>query len=192
MQSTRSGELKVTATKEEVGIVKLNNIGDKVVWFSVGELSEDTTSLLIKVAGDITLLNAVAVLNPTEFQSAFKKSSKYISEGKVAGVYENVSENNPQVQFSKLNDDQYKVIVQGIEEPSTLVFTQSYDQKWQLNGQSSFPIYSIFNGFMIDRDGEYLVEYSPHRYLKYGLAVSLTTLLGLLGLLLWKKFKKHG
>ncbi len=192
LQSTRSGQLKIDYGSQKMNPVNLNTSGDIFLWKEVGTFNQQIDSITIHSAGDINILNGLVVLSDKEYSDLELQIKKYSEKEIVYKTLVNSPERNKvNVDFVKINNDQYKITVQGITKPSVIVFAQSYDPQWQLNGQKAFPVYSIFNGFVLEKDGEYLVEYSPHQYIKYGLLISLTTLLGLSGLIIWKKFVKH-
>ena len=49
-----------------------------------------------------------------------------------------------------------------------------------MNGESSLPVYSLLNGFRIDHDGEYIIEYAAQKYVYPGLIISGVTILFLI------------
>lgn len=192
LDSTKSGLLKIDYNDQKMNPINLNNPGDIFLWKEVGVFNQKTDLVAIHSFGDINILNSLVVLSEKEHSDLILQINKYTEKDAIKRSLNNPSDlEKVKVDFIKINNDQYKIIVQGVTKPSVIVFAQSYDPQWQLNGQRAFPVYSIFNGFVLEKDGEYLVEYSSHQYIKYGLLISLTTLLGLSGLILWKKFVKH-
>ena len=65
-----------------------------------------------------------------------------------------------------------------------LIFSQNFDNNWKLDGKSPFPVYSLLNGYSIDKDGVYELTFEPQKYILPGLVISALTLFASLLLLL--------
>ena len=90
---------------------------------------------------------------------------------------------SPSVTYEKLSPEKYKVRVKGATKPFVLVFGEAYDRLWTArlsDGKNiePVPLYSLVNGFPIDKTGSYdvTIEYPPQRWFHVGLLISLLTL----------------
>ena len=95
---------------------------------------------------------------------------------------ESSSIEKPKITFSKETGSQYKVTVES-SQPSVIAFSQGYHRLWKANvdGQyiESIPLYSVINGFPIDKIGQYefTIEFTGETFARYGGVVSLTFLI---------------
>ena len=80
-----------------------------------------------------------------------------------------------------------------------LSFAESYDPLWVAYDKNksikvnSIPLYSVINGFYINKTGNYelTIEYTPQRYFYVGSIISITTLILLLGYLIYDHLKNR-
>src|SRR3989344_1418903 len=100
-------------------------------------------------------------------------------------------ENRAKVNYKRISQSHYKAYVEGLKKPSTLVFSETYDPMWEMDGIQSYPVYSFLNGFYVEKDGEYDIYYKPQKYVLPGLIVSGLTLIATLGLLFRISKKKN-
>ncbi len=94
------------------------------------------------------------------------------------------AEGTPQVTYSRVSAEKYKVHVRNATKPFVLVFGEAYDPLWRVSikgGKVVRPIklYSVINGFPIDRKGSYdlTITYVPQSWFIEGLIISLVALL---------------
>jgi hypothetical protein len=127
-------------------------------WHEIGPV--DLGKIVVNTAGDINVLNALAVVPKLELSNDFNKT------------FETVVEQSPLVEYKQNNPTHYKVKISGLKKPSVLVFSQSFDPYWKLNGKSPIKVYSLVNGFSVDKDGDYDLYYEPQKYVIFGLTVS--------------------
>jgi len=77
------------------------------------------------------------------------------------------------------------------KKPFMLAFAEQYDPLWTatVDGEEirSIPLYSIINGFWINRTGklEITIEFQPQRWFYYGLTITLTSLIDSFAYLAW-------
>lgn len=197
MEGSRSGSLKFYQGDQEIGEVMTKTDGDtNVRWFEVGQLGEGS-GLVIKSEGDINVVNALAFLDKSLWLSYLSKADNL--KDKIVDFNEkNAQDFQAEVSYIKINPTKYKVKVSNLTNPSLLVFSQNYDSFWKIskaccsamNGQSPLPLYSLLNGFKIEKDGEYIVEFEPQKYVYPGLAVSIVSLMLLMLLLIKSKAKR--
>jgi len=82
-------------------------------------------------------------------------------------------------------------------QPFTLVFAEAYDPLWVANIDdetfSSVPIYSIVNGFQINKTGtlEILLEYEPQRWFYHGATISAGAFLACIAYSVWPCVRKR-
>ncbi|MDO8638060.1 MAG: hypothetical protein Q7R43_00675, partial [Candidatus Daviesbacteria bacterium] len=119
------------------------------------------------------VVNALAILDENEWLKYKKIAKEYQDQGRIVEFSEkNVEEFNADVTYQQINPTKYKVSVNGLKGPAFLVFSESFDKLWKLNNQSSLPVYGFLNGFSIEMDGEYIVEFEPQKYVYPGLVIS--------------------
>lgn len=184
MESSRSGVLKFYQGGHKIGEVKTQTDGDtNVRWFEVGQLSKDSEELEVRSSGDINVVNALAILDRQEW-IGFQKKANNLSDRIVDFNEENTQQKDTIVTYQQINPTKYKVSIKNLTDPSFLVFSQTYDGLWKMNGQGSLPVYSLLNGFRVEKDGEYLVEFEVQKYVYPGLIISGVTLISIILLLL--------
>ncbi len=186
LESTRSGELKFYQDNQLIGNVNTQKKENNVRWFEVGQLIKDQ-ELIIVSEGDINVVNALAVLEKKEWENYKNKTDKLrhkIAEFSV----KNTSTTSVTVSYKRINPTKYLVTISNLKEPVFLVFSESYNKLWKINGQSPLPTYSLLNGFRIEKEGEYAVEFEPQKYVYPGLMVTGITIV-IFGLLLLKTRK---
>lgn len=96
--------------------------------------------------------------------------------------------------YERKNPTRYRVLVNSTS-PYVLSFGEGYDSLWVAevdtpNGTERYgstPLYGAVNGFRIDRTGAHVVtvRYRPQRWANYGAGVSVASLLGLLGVIVY-------
>jgi len=187
MESSRSGELNFLQEGQLIGRVDTKNDNTNMRWKEVGKLNNSST-LEVRSSGDINVINALAVLDSNLWGNFLKQANSL--EQRVR-TYPSSDEQNletvPQVTYQIINPTKFKVSINGLLSPKMLVFSQTYDPRWHIDQQQAVPIYSFLNGFWVEKDGEYLIEFAPQKYLDLGLIISgLTALIILVTL---KKIK---
>lgn len=183
LESSRSGQLKFSQGSWTIGKIDTRQENTNVRWFEIGQLVSND-NLLINSIGDINVVNALAILDKDQWDS-FKSKAKDL-QGRIVNFDETnaQSNNNPKVVYNKINPTKYIVDISGLTKPAFLVFSQNYDGLWKLNGQISLPVYSLLNGFRIEKDGDYIVEFEAQKYVFPGLIISAITIFSLLLLLI--------
>lgn len=161
MESSRSEELRFSQDGQLIG--NINTIGKTAnfKWHQVGVLSK-SGAINISSSGDINVINALAVISAEEW-STYQIQAKQM-EGKVQpypSSQGDALQTQPQISYQMINPTKYQITITGLNSPQMLVFSQSYDPRWKLGGQSSVPVYSFLNGFWIKSNGEYIVEFKP-------------------------------
>lgn len=190
LESTRSGQLKFYQGNNLVGKVDTKKEGNNIRWFEIGQLIDDN-EVTIESHGDINVINALAILEKDQWEKFVNKANDQ-KERIVDFDEKNTKEGTATVSYQQINPTKYKVTVRNLESPSFLVFSQSYDQLWKLNGHNSLPLYSLLNGFKVEKDGEYVVEFEVQNLVYPGLVISLATLILTAYLLLIHKHKQSG
>jgi hypothetical protein len=150
-------------------------------WQEVGELRKCPT-LTFSTKGGINVINALAVVPRDHWQAIVEKIGSYKAIDWSKLSYEEklslFSVNSfPAVSYERLSPTHYKVSVSGINNPVSLVFSESYDNMWTANDKTSYSVYSLLNGFYISKDGEYDVYFTPQKYILPGLFVSGLTVI---------------
>lgn len=94
----------------------------------------------------------------------------------------------------RLSPTKYEVGVSA-ERPFMITLNRSYDNLWSafVNGReySSLMIYPSINGFYIDDSGflDITIEYKPQKWFIQGAIITVITIIGSVGYLLWQKMK---
>lgn len=184
MESSRSGEIIFTQGNYLVGKISTKTPLTNIKWFEIGRVfgNQDIT---ISTKGDINIINALAYVVPSEWEQYENKVAGYQDQNKIVNFDpKNTDENTAKVIFKQLTPTKYIVNIQDLNKPGILVFSQSFDSKWKLSSQEPFPIYSLLNGYYVEKSGQYILEFEAQKYVLPGLLVSLVTLLICLTLLL--------
>jgi hypothetical protein len=105
------------------------------------------------------------------------------------------------VDYKKINPTKYILDIKNATRPYTISFAESYDPMWIAysdtnnkdsnvqNGNdnshfktSSIPLYSIVNGFFVNKTGDYtlIIEYKPQNWFIQGGIVSIITVIAIL------------
>lgn len=187
LESSRSGSLSFSQDDNLIGQVDTKKPGNNIRWFEVGELKKGG-ELGITSSGDINVVNTLAVLDKNEWLSYQDKAKSM--QGRTVNFDEKNTKNsnNPTVTYRKINPTKYVVNVSNLTQSAFLVFSQNYDGLWKMDGQISLPVYGLLNGFKIEKDRQYTVEFEPQKYVFPGLIISGLTA-GILFLLLIKSSK---
>lgn len=176
MESSRSGSLSVYQDGELLGEIKTqSNNGANIRWFEVGPLLKNGGNLMIKTNGAINVINALAILDKNTWKSYLEKSDSLLQRVVDFNVKNAQPDDNPQISYRKINPTKYLLRVINLKVPTFVIFSENYDPLWRLNNQSALPVYSLLNGFRIDRDGEFIIEYEAQKYVYLGLAISVIT-----------------
>lgn len=181
LESTRSGEISFYVGEKLIGRVNTKNPGDNVRWFEIGDLINGN-EISIKTQGDINVVNVMAIVDKNLWQEYENKALIY--QNKIVDFGEGVQGESALVSYEQINPTKYKVTVSDLKQPRLLIFSQNFDKNWKLNNQSPFPIYSLLNGYSIEKDGQYELNFEPQKYVLPGLVISALTLLASLLLLL--------
>lgn len=191
IESSKSGEVRFRQSGEIIGQVKTFNLESRVRWFKVGELINDT-NLEIQTNGDINILNALAVLSAQELEDLSKQVKTLQDQNKIVDFNDDniARSSNVKINYLMVSPTKYTIDISNLKQPVTLVFSSSYDSKWRLDNQEALPIYSLLNGFLIERNGRYTLEFSPQEDVKIGLIISGVSLFIILTLLITPILKK--
>jgi hypothetical protein len=182
MESSRSGQVSFYQGDSLVSSINTKTKDSNVRWFDVGALP-GTGDLTIKTQGDINIINALALVNEQELEG-YKKNAADLEKRVTFFKPENVSKKTSSVNYQKINQTKYKITVSGLTGPQMIVFSSSFHSGWKLNGESSIAAYGFLNGFRVDKNGEYILEFDPQKHVQTGLIVSLVSLFFLVTYLL--------
>lgn len=188
LESSRSGALTFYQGNELVGQMDTKSEGSNVSWVEIGSLKNNLSELTIESKGDINVLNALAILPLSDWQ-VLKQKAKGL-ESRVINLADlKVLQNNslPKVAFERINSTHYKIKVENVSSPTTLVFSENYSPYWKINNQTSVPLHSLINGFQISKSGEYDLVFEPQKNISVGLVISSIFFITLLGIILIRK-----
>jgi hypothetical protein len=96
--------------------------------------------------------------------------------------------------YNKIDPTKYVVKVKS-QKPHLLTFAQPYDPLWTAHTEDnsysthSIPLYSLSNGFYINKTGEYrlVIEYKAQAWFNQGSTITIIALCVLGGYLIWRK-----
>ncbi len=189
LESKEGGVLEFSQKSGMIGKISTQKDESNLRWHQVGKLKEGSV-LTVKSRGSINTINALAIIDEEEFEKISFAMNSFIDTEKVVNKIEPDSGAlTASVSYKKVNPTKYVITITGIKDPRYLIFSQKYDSLWRLNGEKPISVYSILNGFKVDHDGEYYLEYEPQRYVYLGLYVSGATVLFLIGLYLLYRYK---
>lgn len=175
MESSRSGELKFYQNGRLIGDVITRGGKDaNIRWFEVGQLKSNG-ELSIESEGDINVMNALALLNKSNWESLKSKAEGL--KNRIVDFDETYAEDlNPKVTYEEITPTKYKVNITNLAKPSFLIFSQTYHPLWRLDNEQSIPVYSLLNGFRVGRDGDYILEFEPQKLVLPSFIISGLTL----------------
>lgn len=177
LESTRSGQLSFYQGSNLMNKLDTNK-EENVRWFEAGEIPGDIQSLSIQSSGDINIINALAIIDKVKWDSYKNKASNLLDSGRVLDFNEkNTQTSQAEISYQQINPSQYKISINKLSKPSFLIFSESFHPLWKINGETSYPIYNLLNGFKIEKDGQYMVEFEPQKYVYPGLIISTLTIL---------------
>jgi len=184
-------------------------------WQMVGKLKRDpsastgtlqhpsslrmTDSITIKTYGEINVINAIVTISDEELEELQGKVEKLENEGRITNfdgslklAYElsHTPNSIPHIAYTRVNPTKYEIEITGLQKPAYLIFSETFDELWELNGQPSKRVYSLLNGFYVDKDGKYTLFFTPQKYVWPGLVVSAVSLAFIIGLLSYRKLRK--
>lgn len=161
-----------------------------VRWVEVGQLPMDEEVLTIKTEGDINVINALALVDKNEWSSHINKVQSFFYQGRITAFQSlKIPENSVKIHNRQINPTKFVVQISNLSKPIMLVFSESYHQGWQIEGKKALPIYSLLNGFRIEKDGTYEVRFIPQRWVYPGLIISGASLFALIVVLIMPKVR---
>lgn len=183
LESTRSGNLIFSQDNLAIGQINTKKEGNNVKWFEVGIL-KSSNPIYIEGEGDINVVNTLAILDKNLWENFKLKAERLKKGGRIQELSQTKSEEPVRISFKKLSPTAYQITVANLTHPSLLILSQTYNGLWKLGSQYSFPVYSLLNGFRVEKNGEYQIDFEPQEHVKRGFVISILTFLSLLFLLL--------
>lgn len=160
----------------------------------------------LKVISQHYNLSDISVISRVDYHKQIPIDSTIISQNStLANIYPQNStnaptkENSAEVTGYKAIDPTKYIVNVNASHPYMLVFPEAYDPLWTAkvkeneHGETveykSIPLYSIINGFWINKTGQYEVDvtYKPQEWFYIGAAISIATILGSLGYLIYRR-----
>ncbi|KKU17793.1 MAG: hypothetical protein UX25_C0001G0007 [Candidatus Woesebacteria bacterium GW2011_GWC2_45_9] len=167
------------------------------LWVEIGRLISESP-IDIKTQGKLEVINTIAVITEKQWRRALDNTDSLLSKNEVISLNNKAvslpeifnPSQEPSLSYKRINPTDYEVRVTGIKKPTLLVYSTSYDPLWRMEGEESISIYSLLNGFPIEKDGVYKVAFSPQKYVNRALIVSLLAVSLLLVSLFLTRTKK--
>lgn len=189
MESSRSGNISFYQDNTLIGHINTKANAGVVRWFKVGPLSK-TTNLIIKTEGDINIINALVSVDPQDL-AVYENKAGNLFKQVASFVSGNIENSSAIISYQKINQTKYKVTVSGLTHPQMLVFSETFHPLWKLNGEDSLPVYGFLNGFRVNQDGDYILEFEPQKYVEDGLIISVLSSI-FISFFLLLYFRKRG
>lgn len=192
MTSSRSGELAFTTGTNQTSVINTLNSGTGFRWFNLGSVQKNADLIEVSSKGEINVVNALALLTSEEWAEIEDRTKALISSETVVDFSPKKLElNDVDLKYRKINDSKYEIEIKNLNKPSILVYSQNFDENWVLNGKAPIKTYSFLNGFFLNQNGVYILEYKPQRYVEIGLLISTLSLVILLATIVYtKRFKQ--
>lgn len=176
LESSRSGTVSFYQKEKLVGQINTKKENTNIRWFEIGRLVADG-QLTIGSEGDINVVNALAVLDTNIWLDYQAKARDLNKAGRVLQFNQkNTSSSSAVVSYQEINPTEFRVTVSNLKEPGFLIFSESFDQGWYLENRQAVPVYSLLNGFRIEKDGVFKLRFKPQDGVYPGLAISAVTL----------------
>lgn len=188
MESSRSGNLYFYQGGQLIGKIQTKTGKEaNVRWFEVGKITGDA-GLEVVSDGDINVINALAILPKEVWKEYLDKVNAFKSDGRIKDfIPENTEPKNAEITYKEIDPAIYEVTIKGLKKEAIVIFSSSFDNLWQMRNTASLPIYSLLNGFKVDKDGTYEIIFEPQKQVLPGLFVSLVVLVSVTGFLILKK-----
>ncbi len=158
-------------------------------WVRVGPYVAGTKFKII-ADGQINILNALAILSSEEIVNESSRILNQLNQIKTKPI----ASSPKTVSYQQKSPTYYRVQI--IEPNKWLIFSESYDPKWELVNTKTgdilipVPAYDMLNGYYVSQAGEYTLQYSPQKSVLVGTLISLGTLLAVAGIWLGLKYAK--
>lgn len=177
LRSPKSGSLVFKQNDKIVGEINTINDDDNISWHKVGFLN-NSENVEVVSQGQINIVNALVAVDEGEYKKLEDKIDNLRFGNKIVEYNETIPlAHKPSITYLKVNATKYHLQISGMISPQTIVFAQKFDPSWKIGNQSPTMVYSMLNGFRIEKDGEYILEYEPQKYIYYGLFFSGLTFL---------------
>lgn len=203
MHSSKGGEVDFYQGSNLIGSINTKNEitvkseyeMSNFLWEVVGN-TKNNQVVSIKTTGEINVINALAYIPRDQWLGLVNISEQLNGEGRVY-YWETIiadpeiaeSGNSGAVSYKKINPTLFKINVTNINHPTTVAFSENYNQYWQINHVKPIPLYSLINGFLIQENGEYYIEFIPQRNINLGLIISSVVVSIIISALIFFSFK---
>ncbi|MDH5770203.1 MAG: hypothetical protein OEZ25_02800 [Candidatus Bathyarchaeota archaeon] len=199
---TRAGKMAVYFDDVEVGEVEAVGEGG-FKWIRVGAINVTAGrhTVTLESLSDYNAVNLIAVAPTYEVAKLFNMIeglNVHFNDEGLSDIFSRAdSDRSTVASYEQVSPTKWLVHV-NTSEPFVLAFTESYDPLWIVHGDGffvrSFPLYSVINGFHINKTGTYelVIEYEPQKFFDLGLyisAVSVATISVLCVILSHKRFE---
>ena len=112
--------------------------------------------------------------NATYVSDQFIKKFGIMNETKVPITQKTLASAWHKVNYKTIDNQTYSV--SDIPENSWLIFSDRFDSNWQVDGHTSYPFYSMINGYFIGDKQDITLIYQGQKYVNQGIIISLIAL----------------
>jgi hypothetical protein len=186
----KSTDNKVTKT----GKINLKDYTSNIKWVSSNETYLKQGSYDLKIHTDSqTEIDSVIIYENNPKDPAIRSK---IQDGTLK-LFNPEQESQPAYisGYKKIDSTKYMISITNATKPYILSFAEAFDPLWMANSENnpggehktgsfktnSFPLYSVVNGFLIDKTGDYnlIIEYQPQKWFAESGTVSIMALASL-------------
>lgn len=173
LESQKGDKLEFTINGKPTTVTTVSDT-DVLVWKDLGEYPE-ISKIEIKSHGSINVVNALAIIPEQEYRQLISYAQLVVSKSKVITDLKNlavIAHSPSTVRYSKLSQTEYSIDIPAA--PTWVVFSESYDPRWQISASPSSPVpaYDMLNAFWVDKPGSYRIFYTPQIWVWRGLQIS--------------------
>ncbi len=154
---------------------------ERYEWVKIGEIEKLGKSVDIEISNTdgFNSVNCLAILDEVQVVDMDIEMREIMaSQSQTISSYTN----KPILSIKKINPTKYEVeVTEATRNKGILVFSKPFSKNWVIGNQESKRVNGYANGWEIENleNATYVIEYRPQRFFYYGIAISLTTLIGI-------------
>ncbi|MBI3485827.1 hypothetical protein HY025_02675, partial [Candidatus Daviesbacteria bacterium] len=169
-------------------------------YFEIPTLTSGTKIIEVTNLGSAVALNTVLLISKNDYQQAVETAEKLTSHFNTYNFNDQIVSQEIQkelnnnnyffVDYNRINPTQYKINIPN--NTNWIVFTDHYNQGWNLEDSKSYPFYAMVNGFYLkknDLNRTLVLYFTPQKTIEYGVLLSLISFSFILILISIFKFK---
>lgn len=197
ISATSSGGISVKVKDKTADVVA--NMSDNFQWQLLGpfDLSMGKVSIEFTNKRGFNAINSPILLKEKDLLDSKSKTDELVFRFQFIDIDKasnseifTLRGNQNFLRYQEVNPTEYRVNLD-MSRGTWLIFSDRFSSGWRLDGQQSYPMYSMINGFYVGRDlskSELTLEYYPQRQVKVGMLISVSSaLILIIGWILYLK-----